>query len=240
MPELNQQILILLFILIALLTSTLYIWGVYKIRRFQSNKDDQLSDQTRQKSYQIIHQAIRKAQSILGLAEIEGLKIVASTKVSSGKLDKEYEDKLSQSITSSQNLISQEVSSAQKVLSEAEGQFLKYLDELKVRSNKLDEQAQQQAISRMNELFANFETRISDFLFKTESQTTQSIQLELKSARQLIETYKNEQLSLIDENIIAMMEQTLASVLGKKMSLKEQMDLVYEALEKAKVDKFIV
>lgn len=197
-------------------------------------------DQTQQKTYQIIHQAIKKAQSILSLAEIEGLKIIASSKVSSGKLDKEYEDKLSQSIQSSQELITKEAASAQQVLTGAEKEFIGYLDELKIRSNKLDEQTQQEAISRMNQLFANFENRITDFLFKTETSTTQAIQLELRSARQLIETYKSQQLALIDENIIAMMEQTLASVLGKKLSLKEQLDLVYEALEKAKIDKFIV
>ncbi len=43
-----------------------------------------------------------------------------------------------------------------------------------------------------------------------------------------------------DENIIAMMEQTLSIVLAKKLSLKDQLDLVYEALEKAKVEKFVV
>ena len=102
------------------------------------------------------------------------------------------------------------------------------------------QQTQQVAISKMTQLFENFETRITNFLVQAESASTRSIELELQSARQLIETYKNEQLALIDENIVAMMEQTLSSVLGKKLSLKDQLDLVYESLEKAKVDKFII
>ncbi|OGE37329.1 hypothetical protein A3D79_00095 [Candidatus Daviesbacteria bacterium RIFCSPHIGHO2_02_FULL_39_8] len=239
MPDLTQTIIILILALLSFLISTLLIREYHK-RLKSSSTSEKLLDQTQQKSYQIIHQAIKKAQSILSLAEIEGLKIIASSKVSSGKLDKEYEDQLSQSIQSSQELITKEASSAQKVLTDAEKEFISYLNELKLRSNKLEEQAQQEAISRMNQLFANFENRITEFLFKTETSTTQAIQLELRSTRQLIETYKSQQLALIDENIIAMMEQTLASVLGKKLSLKDQLDLVYEALEKAKIDKFIV
>ena len=239
MPDLTQTIIILILALLSFLISTLLIREYHK-RLKSSSTSEKLLDQTQQKSYQIIHQAIKKAQSILSLAEIEGLKIIASSKVTSGKLDKEYEDQLSQSIQSSQELITKEASSAQKVLTDAEKEFISYLNELKLRSNKLEEQAQQEAISRMNQLFANFENRITEFLFKTETSTTQAIQLELRSTRQLIETYKSQQLALIDENIIAMMEQTLASVLGKKLSLKDQLDLVYEALEKAKIDKFIV
>src|SRR3989338_2289516 len=239
MQDLTQTIIILILALLSFLISTLLIREYHK-RLKSSSTSEKLLDQTQQKSYQIIHQAIKKAQSILSLAEIEGLKIIASSKVSSGKLDKEYEDQLSQSIQSSQELITKEASSAQKVLTDAEKEFISYLNELKLRSNKLEEQAQQEAISRMNQLFANFENRITEFLFKTETSTTQAIQLELRSTRQLIETYKSQQLALIDENIIAMMEQTLASVLGKKLSLKDQLDLVYEALEKAKIDKFIV
>ena len=77
-------------------------------------------------------------------------------------------------------------------------------------------------------------------MIQTEQKTTTSIELELKSTQELIETYKNAQLKLIDENIVAMMEQTLNIVLGKKLTLKDQLELVYEALERAKIDKFIV
>ena len=77
-------------------------------------------------------------------------------------------------------------------------------------------------------------------MVQTESKTATSIELELKASRELIETYKTQQLKLIDENIVAMIEQTINIVLGKKLSLKDQLDLIYEALEKAKIEKFIV
>lgn len=240
MPDLAQNLILLVLAFIAIGLAILYLREYNKKGGSYPFYGDQLMDQTHQKTFQIIQQSIKKAQAILSTAELQGLKIIAASKVSSGRLDKEYEEKLLQSINSSEAIISKEITSAQKVLTDTEAEFVKYLQDLKGRTYKLEEQTQVQAMNRMNQLFTNFETRITDFLVKTESSTTESIQLELRSTRQLIETYKNQQLALIDENIIAMMEQTLSSVLGKKLTLKDQLDLVYEALEKAKIDKFIV
>src|SRR3989344_5797415 len=93
---------------------------------------------------------------------------------------------------------------------------------------------------RINQLFEKIETRVSDFLVQTEQKSLSSIELELKAAREMIDSYKNQKFKLIDENIVAMMEQTLSIVLAKKLALKDQLDLIYEALEKAKAEKFIV
>jgi hypothetical protein len=67
-----------------------------------------------------------------------------------------------------------------------------------------------------------------------------AVDLELRSARQLIDTYKVQQMNVIDENIMAMLEKTLSLVLAKNLDLKDQMDFVYESLEKAKAEKFVV
>lgn len=129
---------------------------------------------------------------------------------------------------------------SQKSLSTSTEQLEKFLKELQQSSLRFEESSRKATEERINRMFGNLEERLSDFLISTEAQTTQSIELEVKATRNLIESYKQQQLKLIDENIIAMMEQTLNIVLGKKLSLKEQLELVYEALEKAKVDKFVV
>ena len=114
------------------------------------------------------------------------------------------------------------------------------MQDLQKRSGEFEQASQSSGQERINQLFERLETKLSDFLIQTEQKTTSSIELELKAARQLLDTYKSEQLKLIDENIMAMMEQTLSLVLAKKLSLKDQLDLIYEALEKAKIEKFIV
>lgn len=239
MPDLFLNLIPLFLGVVTIFLIILYL-REYNLRKRSQNLSDQLLNQTQQKGYQILNQAVKKAQDILSTAELEGLKIVAGSKISSGKLDQQYEQKLTQSIQASQSALTQEASSARQAVTTSEAEFVKFLNDLKEKAAQSDTQAQQVTEQRTSQLFEQFEERLTNFLVKTESQTTQSIELELKSARQLIDTYKNQQLSLIDENIIAMMEQTLSIVLAKKLSLKDQLDLVYEALEKAKVEKFII
>lgn len=124
-------------------------------------------------------------------------------------------------------------------LHRVEEQFTKFLDELKNRSSEAQANNQGLIVSQINKLFEGFEQNLSNFLTQTQQQSVQSIDLELKASRQLIETYKQEQLKLIDENIVAILERTLNIVLTKKLTLKDQIDLVYEALEKAKKENFI-
>jgi len=93
---------------------------------------------------------------------------------------------------------------------------------------------------KANGILERFEKNLESFLTQAEAKSTQSLESELAAVRQTIETYKKQQLSLVDENIVAMLEKTLGLVLAKKISLKDQLDLVYEALEKAKVEKFIL
>ena len=164
-----------------------------------------------------------------GEAELEGVKLVADTKFVTAKLEQQYNNKLGEIIKQSETNIAA-----------AQNQLLQFMSDLQKRSQEFETAGQKAGQDRINQLFDNLEQKLSDFLIQTEQKTTSSIELELRSARQLIETYKNQQFALIDENIIAMMEQTLNLVLAKKLSLKDQLDLVYEALEKAKVEKFIV
>ncbi len=205
---------------------------------FKQNEKD--LDEAQKKGYEILHQSIKKAQALLANAELEGLRMVAGSKLATNKLDSQYASQLSRSLELSQSTITQEVDEAKKAVTLANQQFMNFLNELGTSAKNIETSSQTLTNQRINELFEKFETRLSDFLMKTEQASTHSIELELRSARQLIETYKSQQIALIDENIIAMMEQTLNLVLAKKLSLKDQLDLVYEALEKAKIEKFIV
>jgi hypothetical protein len=109
-----------------------------------------------------------------------------------------------------------------------------------IEQNILNSQTQNltEMSSKVNDVLLKFEQNLADFLSKAENQSLESINLELRSARQLIDTYKSQQFSIIDENIIAVLERTVSLVLKQKLTLKDQMDLVHEALEKAKLEKF--
>lgn len=228
MSNLPSAFPIIILALAAVVAILLYVHE-FKKRQWLEKRGEEMLEQVRQKGWNTLHESIQKSQNIIGQAELEGVKVVAEARLHTRQLEEQYSQKLSELIQQSQASISA-----------SQAQFLKFIEGLQESSQAFEQTSQSSAQARINQLFERLETRLSDFLVKTEQSTVSSIELELKSARQLIESYKNQQLSLVDENIIAMMEQTLSIVLGKKLSLKEQVDLVYESLEKAKVDKFLV
>ncbi|MDD5147541.1 MAG: hypothetical protein PHV63_03305 [Candidatus Daviesbacteria bacterium] len=228
MPNLPLDLTNLALIVTLIIILLLYLREYNKRKKLESEGDKFLQG-IKEKGWENLHQSIKKSQEILGEAELEGIKVVAGSEVELSKLENEYSKRLSQSLETSQRNIDK-----------AQEKLMQFMTDLQKSSAQFEEASKVSGQERINQLFDNIENRLSDFLVQTAQKTSSSIELELKSSRQLIDTYKNEQLKLIDENIIAMMEQTLSLVLGKKLSLSDQLDLIYEALEKAKVEKFIV
>lgn len=196
--------------------------GLYIREYFLRKKDSELSQK-------VWLQTKKQSTQLLTAAQAAETEVISQGNYATKKLVSEYKAQLNKLMQTQE-----------KSLAEAQDQLIKYMESLQERSAEFEQASKTATENRINQVFERLETRLSDFLIQSEQKTTSSIELELKAARQLIETYKLQQLKLIDENIIAMMEQTLNLVLGKKLSLKDQLELVYESLEKAKVEKFVV
>mgnify|MGYP001614646260 CR=1 FL=1 len=228
MLELPVDPVILILGIVTLISTFLYLREYNKRIKLQS-QGEKILEEFKEKGLQNLHESIKKSQDILGEAELEGVKVVSESKFETSKMEDEYSKKLSEIISSSKEYIMA-----------SQTQFIQFMTDLQKRSEEFAEAGRESIEQRINRTFNNLEERLSSFLVSTEQKTTQSIELEVKAARNLIEAYKQQQLKLIDENIIAMMEQTLNIVLAKKLSLKDQVELVYEALERAKIEKFVV
>lgn len=199
-------------------------------KRKQLQKDgDKILEEFKNKGLNLLQDSMKKSQDLLNQAEAEGIKVVSSTQSDTKKLEDMYSKDLAEALTQSQNSVDV-----------AQSQVVAFFGQLSQRAANFQSSSEQVTRDRINQMFSDLEDKLSEFLMTTEQKTISSIELEIKGARELIESYKQQQLSLIDENIIAMMEQTLNIVLSKKLSLKDQLDLVYEALERAKVEKFVV
>lgn len=218
----------IILVLVCLIAILLYLREYNKRIKLQS-QGERILEEFKEKGLQTLHQSIKKSQDILSEAELEGVKVVSDTKFETSRMEDEYSKKLSEIINRSQQSITT-----------SQTQLIQFMQDLQKRSAEFEQAGRESIEQRINQMFGRLEERLSEFLISTEQKSVSSIELEIKGARQLVESYKAQQLKLIDENIIAMMEQTLSLVLSKKFSLKEQLDLVYEALEKAKVDKFVV
>jgi hypothetical protein len=153
-----------------------------------------------------------------------------------GHLGEEFNQHLSQLEQSARVQIE---STIQKMAA-AESSYEAFLQNLNTTSQKTQIASIEGAKQKVDKLFEDFEVKLADFLLQSEQKMMLAVDLELRSARQLIDTYKVQQMNVIDENIMAMLEKTLSLVLAKNLDLKDQMDLVYESLEKAKAEKFVV
>lgn len=224
----NLPIDSLMLALAAVVALILYLMEYDRRKKLETSGEKYLGE-IKEKGLETLHQSVQKSQDIIGQAELTGVKVVADSKFETTKLEEQYSKILSESVHNSE-----------KNISAAQAQFMQFMANLQKSSAEFEEASKKSGEARINQLFENVESKLSDFLIQSEQKTTSSLELELKAARQLIDTYKNQQLKLIDENIIAMMEQTLDIVLAKKLSLKDQLDFIYEALEKAKIEKFIV
>lgn len=233
LPNLNTDILLLITSLIAIVALALYLWQIRKSQKLLEEVEASSLEKIKERSFALLRKAYLKAQDILGKAELESVKVAATSRFTSKKLEEKYQAEIASVVSNMEASFKSEVDKAQKT-------FASYLEELKQKSGKAQIDSEGLLQQRINQLFDRFETNLAEFLTQTEQKTTSSIELELKAARNLIDTYKQSQLKLIDENIIAMLEKTLSLVLVKKLTLRDQVDLVYEALEKAKVEKFIV
>lgn len=215
--------------ILILILSSLTILLLINSKKHSWARGDEYLANLKEKGWETLHKSIAKSQDMLGQAELEGIKVVASSKFNTQRMEEQYGEDLSEIIRQSQAAVNQ-----------AYLQVVEFMNNLKKTTQQTQQESEKMTQARVNELFDKLEQRLSDFLIESSQKTSTSLELELKATRALIETYKQEQLKLIDENILAMMEQTLAIVLNKKLSLEDHLDLIYESLEKAKVEKFIV
>lgn len=228
MSNLPDSLPVIILTITSVVATILYL-REYNKRHYLEKAGEKVLEEFRNKGLEILSQSTKKSQNILSQAELEGIKVVSDTRVETGKLEESYKKTLDEVARQSQTSVQ-----------DAQNNLLIFIQQLQKQASELEKFSQEETKARINQIFGRMEERLSDFLISTEQKTLSSIELEIKSTKELLENYKNAQLKAVDENVLAIMEQTLSVVLGKKLSLKDQLDLIYEALEKAKGEKFLV
>lgn len=247
------------FGLVAMAAVVLYTRELMACKKLE--KDSKVSKEDKA-NYQTIQQLTDTSHTLVNQAKQEASKMMEESKVFSTKATQDFSQQLSSYLQEEEKQTGQAAAVVTGDIQKKQAEFEQFMTHLtSVLDNKteasvkefasfletLKQQSQQNQVAnwegaktRVNELFDSFETKLADFLLQTEQKMMLSVDLELKSARQLIDTYKVQQMNIIDENIVSMLEKTLSLVLAKNLSLKDQMDLVYESLERAKTESFLV
>lgn len=229
MPDSTTIAVSVLALAVSVVSVMLFLSENRRGKEALKKQTEQVLEKAHTEAMQITSQAIKRGQEIISQARTDTL-----------QFEQMAEKEFQQSAQSAGQLFSKEVSNFAAQLSQVQNEYMKYLDTLKQNMDQSNEDSLQLVKSQVDQLFERFEQNLSDFLTQTEQRTVSSLDLELRAARELINTYKEQQLKVIDENAVAILEQALNTVISKRLTLKDHLDLVHEALEKAKLDKFIV
>lgn len=227
----NLPILILLFFCLTLFG--LYLDQYLKYHHLLEKWQRDYPKDIQSKGLQILSQFYRKAKRILGQAELDSVKTLADARFEARKLEKDYQTQLDILTFETEKNLKESVSTVQ-------ASYQKFLSNLAQTAQQEQSANQEMIKQKSNEILEKFEENLSSFLTSSQARSSNALDLEIKAARGLIDTYKTQQLSLIDENIVAILEKTLSLIITQQLPLKDHLDLVMEALEKAKVEKFIV
>lgn len=158
----------------------------------------------------LIHKAVKKAGAILGQAELESVKETADTKFYAKKAEKAMEDEF------------------KKAASKAAVEFDDFLAGLSKESGDV-----------VDDALVAFTKRLEEKLTVTEDQLLKQVYDESQKAKVEIAAYKKMAEEKVQADLEGIVNDVAKIVVGKSLSASDQEDLIIEAFEKAKKDKWI-
>lgn len=183
--------LVLLVLLVVALSQVAMV--VYFFRGKQAGVDND------QKGWDVLHDAMKKSQAIVGQAELAGIKERAI-----------YQQDMKMTVEEVEESLKREVAKA--------GQ--KYEDYLE-------------------KMLGDVQKKLEGSVETMESGLGETMKAVEAAAVGRAEQYRKDKMRKIDENAEEIMERAVEIYLGKKLDRKEHMQLVFEAMERAKAEKSI-
>lgn len=190
-------------------------------------------EEAQKRANQIIHKAIKRAQQLLVKSELEGLNFLAQQKIESRKIEAEHRRNIS-------SLLEEMSYKLTTGTEEAEKTYKKFLADLEEHLAVDLKRKQATLDGRIDTFFNETTVLLNSFVTELQKQTQVQIDKEIGNARNIIVEYRRQRLEIVDENVVSILEKTLNITLGKKLTLAEQTELVYEALEEAKKGNLFV
>ena len=234
-------LIILLIITVAIAISQ---FGVI-LYFFNFIKKNELSDgavkEAQTKSSAIITDAVTKANKMVTEAETAELAKVTEESKNLETLTQNVAQSLKSMSDQTQQSLNQTAKSAEDALEKTSkdaetsyGDFMHQaestLQSLLTQDRQLLEQKTNQAITETSGMFEGFMKEVA-------GQVRKEIDAEIDKANGAVEVYKNQRIAAINEKVVDILEEVLLETLGKKLSLKDEGEFVYQALEQAKKDR---
>jgi len=223
--EVISAYFVLFFVLLISQILTLFI--VIGMRRRPSTPVDPLFRESQAKTHSIIYKAVAQANKILVTAELKGLQLLGKQKMTGNELTEQFNEHLSSIERAMQDQLERNAQHAEAVY----GEFIHSAetaigDHINRNQKMLEEKA--------NAMIERTESLLTQFTGDLEAKVKGDVEKELAKAAEEIGQYKANRMRIIDERIVDILEEVLRVTLNKKMSLADQSDLIYKALDDAK------
>jgi len=186
-----------------------------------------LIESTKQKSNVILHDAISEANQMLVAAEMEGIKELSKQKHASSI----YAEELRKHLQIVEDTIKRLSDDNARRASASYDAFIKQMEAALVAHVKKNNDMLE---DRAAEMVKKSEEMLSGFLEEIHKKVHEQVDAEMDATRKEINEYKARRIKVLDERIIDMLEDVLQVALERKLTLSEQSELVYRALEEAK------
>lgn len=222
---------LLLFLTVTfVITQGIIVWLIDRSMKRHTRDhtvDHAVDPATRAKSDAIIHDAIAKADTIVSEAELAGIKVISQEKLQGQELSRELRahlDRVQQAFEAEFKKSSGLAEDAyQNFIKDLEGSIRKHV----TANEKLLE-------TKADQMIVQTQKTLNDLTASVQNQVKTEVDKELGAVRDELSTYKQQRMRVIDERIIDILEDIIKVTLEKKLSLVEQSELVYRALEEAK------
>lgn len=203
----------ILALAIALIAVLFYFGKIIKKQRF--NHEPGLSD-TRLKAAKITDEANNKAIDIINKANL-------SENIASENFNREVK-----------RIASLQIKEFEKATSDFMKLYTQVLQDLKSKNIELFQNISKDIEVNTIEEIKNFKESMEKLTVSSEKLVKKKIDTDYEDVEKEIQSYKEEKLQKIDQDIYKLLEKVSSLVLGKAISLSEHEDLIEKALEKAK------
>ena len=147
------------------------------------------------------------------------------------KFEEKYQEEIQLTASEVQQAFLSEVA-------KASGVFKDYLGELKKTSEDESKALREEMAARVAKVSAAVEEQVKLELKTVEERSVLAMEAEVGAMRTAVEEYRKKRLEQIDRDIVEVVEKVAKEYLRREIPVKNQMELVYESLERAKEEKF--
>jgi hypothetical protein len=188
---------------------------------------------TEDKSQAIVHEAIQKANDLMVAAELEGIQAVSSGKLSGREALEEFKSHL----VAVEKAFNEQFNKGAQNAEESYKKFILDVEDIMQKNMMANQKLLEDRSAKMA---TDSQQLLEKFVTDVQTYVKGEVQRELDGARKDIAEYKQRRISVIDERIVDMLEEVLKVALEKKLSLVEQSELVYKALDEAKKENAFI